>query len=77
MSIKRDEIVMKNVIRPANREHNYFMKYGKFKNFDNLPNKRAKFFTLQLIKQSCAKHNITEHDDLFKQKEIEEGFNNE
>ena len=29
-----DEIAMKNVIRPANRERNYFMKYGKFKNFD-------------------------------------------
>jgi len=66
-----DEIAMKNVIRPANRERNYFMKYGKFKNFDSLVNNRAKIFTLALIKQSCAKHNITEHYDLIKQKEIE------
>ncbi len=65
-----DEIAMKNVIRPANRERNTY-EYGKFKNFDSLVNNRAKIFTLALIKQSCAKHNITEHDDLIKQKEIE------
>ena len=47
------------------------MKYGKFKNFDSLVNNRAKVFTLSLIKQSCLKHNITEHDDLIKEKETE------
>ena len=30
-----DEMAMKNVVKPANREANYFMKYGKFKNFDD------------------------------------------
>ena len=72
----RDETAMKNIVRPANREANYFMKYGKFKNFDSLVNKRAKNFTLWLIKQRCEKDQITEHDDLIKQKEIEEGFKN-
>ena len=54
------DMVRENIVKPAGREATYFMKYGKFKNFDNLVNKRAKFFTISLIKQ----------------KEIEEGFKN-
>ena len=63
------DMVKETIVKPANRETNYFMKYGKFKNFDNLPNKRAKWFTLLLIKQQCKKHDIIEHDDLIKEKE--------
>ena len=70
------DMVRENIVKPAGREATYFMKYGKFKNFDNLVNKRAKFFTLSLIKQQLKKHKITEHDDLIQQKEIEEGFKN-
>ena len=70
------DMVRENIVKPASREATYFMKYGKFKNFDNLVNKRAKFFTLSLIKQKLKQHEITEHDDLIKQKEIEEGFKN-
>ena len=62
------DMVKEGIVRPANREANYFMKYGKFKNFDNLPNKRAKFFTLSLIKGQCKRNNITEYDDLLKEK---------
>jgi hypothetical protein len=68
-----DEMAMKNVVKPANREANYFMKYGKFKNFDSLPNNRSRWFTLQLIKRQCKKHNITEHDVLLGEKSVELG----
>jgi hypothetical protein len=61
------DMVKENIVKPANRESNYFMKYDKFKNFDNLVNKRAKWFTLLLIKQQLKKYKITKHDDLIKQ----------
>ena len=71
MKVKLDPDVKKNIVRPATREANYFLKYGKFKNIDRLPNKRAREFTLSLIKKQCELRKITEYDDLIKRKEEE------
>lgn len=67
------DMTRENIVKPANREANYFMKYDKFKNYNKLVNKRAKYFTLLLIKKRLKKHEITEHDDLIKEKETELG----
>ena len=66
-----DKHVNDNIIKPATRECNYFMKHGKFKNFDKLYNKRARDFTLTLIKKQCEKLNITEYDEIIQRKETE------
>ena len=64
-----DKHVNDNIIKPATRECNYFMKHGKFKNFDKLYNKRARNFTLTLIKKKCKELNITEYDEIIQGKE--------
>ena len=58
--------INKNIIKPAVKECNYFLKHNSFKNFDNLVNDRARHFTIQLIKNKCAAENITKHDYLIK-----------
>ena len=71
MKVKLDPDVEKNIVRPATREVNYFFKYGKFKNINTLPNKRAKGFAIKLIKEQCKLRAITEYDELIKRKEEE------
>ena len=67
-----NNVTMKNVIRPAVRECNYFIKNNEFKNFDNL-NNRARHFTIKLIKKRCLEKKITKHDYIIKW--YEEYFN--
>ena len=60
-----DATTMKNVIKPALRECNYFMKNNEFKNFDNF-NNRTRHFTIRLIKKQCLEKKITKHDYIIK-----------